>query len=463
MRFLRNARTRLMIASALFGAASIGIVLILVYWNANRIIQAETQRVVTAELAGLADSYDTLGVLGLRRAIDRRIRSLDDPEAVYLLTDAFGGVIAGNLGAWPPTIRPGTGWVELELIRSDTGAAVPISAASLRLPGGERLLVGRDGSAQNRFSRVWVQSLGLGLGVAVILSIVMAWLLSRLVFTRLAAISGTARDIIDGDLSRRIPVRNTGDEVDDLSTTLNDMLDRIHELVANLRMTTDSFSHDLRSPLTRLKSRIETLARTGLPPEVQAQEAERANAEIDHLLAIFADLTEISRADARIGRDNFETVDISALAREVADLYAPLAEDRGIDLVAEGPPARTPGNRRLLMRALVNLVENALRYAPGDSTIRITTAIDDMIDGASDGARVRLSVADAGPGVPEDALVRIFQPFVTLDAARSGGTSGLGLALVAAIARLHNGRARASNLSPGLEVTLDLPAAASGG
>lgn len=452
MALIRSARTRLVLASALLGLVAIASVLGLVYWTANRIIEAETRDVVTAELNGLADSYSDLGVLGVARAIERRIRNSPEPDAVYLLTDRFGRRIAGNLGAWPPTVAPGGGWVEIDLIRTDTDREVPISAASIELRRGERLLVGRDASARQRFERVLGQSLALALATATGLSLMTGWLLTRLVFRRVGEISETARDIVRGDLTRRIPARESGDEFDRVAETLNDMLDRIEALITSLRTTTNSLSHDLRSPLTRLRGQVEELTREDLPGEDREAVAGRALREVDHILRVFSDLTEIARAEAGIGRSEFQFLDLAELAGDVAEFYEPLALERGATIRVDGTSVRLKGHRALLSRAVSNLLENAIRFAPEGSEIRVRTR--------AEGSRAVVSVSDRGVGIAPADRDRILEPFVTLDASRSDGTTGLGLALVASVARLHDGRVGLADNAPGLVVSIEIPGSA---
>ncbi len=447
---LRNSKTRLILASSVLGAGATALVLMLFYWAAYAIFEAETREVVNAELTGLADDYQSLGVLGLGRAIERRLENADERDAVYLLTDAYGRTIAGNLQTWPPTVVPGSGWVELELFRTDGNQSVRVSAASISLQNNERLLVGRDSAGRARFERALVQAAGLAVVAAIVLSLVTGWLLSRLVFNRIADISRTADDIVSGDLGGRVPIRGSGDEFDRLSATLNAMFDRIEALIRNLRTTTDSLAHDLRSPLTRLRTHVEQLALEDLTEQERRDLALRMQSEADHLLSIFTAMTEISRAEAGLGRADFETVDLLSIAMGIAELYEPVASERNINIQTMGSAKPFLGNAPLLAQALSNLVENALRYAPSGSAIKIVLQnVDDVVS---------VCVSDRGPGIPDEYLTRAIKRFVTLDDSRADRGTGLGLALVSAIAQLHHGNLHLTNNDPGLKAEMTLAA-----
>ncbi len=449
MPFFASARTRLVVANVILSSVAIALVLALVYWTAIRLIDGETRRVVDAELKGLAESYADLGILGLARAIDRRVETSEEPDAVYLLTDRFGQPLAGNLGAWPSNVDPGSGWVEMNLIRTDKQQTVPIAAASIRLRGSERLLVGRDASAKNSFAGALWQAALLSLVAAILLSLAIGWLLTRVVFSRIGLISQTAGEIMSGNLSRRMPCGVANDEMDQLAQTLNAMLDRIEELVANLRMTTDSLSHDLRSPLTRLHAQIDQLSHKDLPENERLAVSGRALKEIDHILSVFSSLTEIARAEAGIGRSEFEVIDLAEVVDGVGTLYQPVAEERHVTIRIEGRSASVNGNRALLEQAVSNLVENALRYAPDGSDI--------LVSSYSEGNNTQVSVSDSGKGVPEADRARVLEPFMTLDPSRSDGSSGLGLALVSSVVRLHGGSVSLSDNAPGLTVRMIFP------
>ena len=450
MLFLQSARTRLVAANALISFLATVLVIGTVYWTADRIIDAETRSVVDAELKGLADSYTDQGILGLARAIDRRVESTEEPDAVYLLTDRFGQPVAGNLGAWPPTVEPGRGWVEIELIRTDSDRSVPIAAASIQLRGNERLLVGRDASARHSFAGALWQATGLSLLVALVLSMLIGWLLTNVVFNRVGEISKAAEDIMMGDLSRRMPRQAGKSELDELSKTLNSMLDKIENLVSNMRMTTDSLAHDLRSPLTRLRGHIERLSLTDLPETAREAISERAVSEINHILRVFADLTEIARAEAGIGRSEFTEIDLSDLVAGVASFYQPVAEEQGKTILTRGAKSLILGHSALLKQAISNILENALRYAPEGSEITVSVR--------SDGDDAELLIADQGVGIPAADRDRVLKPFVTLDPSRTDKSNGLGLALMASVVRMHDGTTELQDNHPGLKVIIRIPA-----
>lgn len=444
----KNSRTRLVLASMVLSTLLTATILAMVYVTANRTIASETRSVVSAELTGLADEYERRGLIGLINAIDRRLPTAADRDALYLLTGRQGTKLTGNLARWPADVVAGSGWVELQLRKGDTDEYVPISAASIRLPGGERLLVGRDALARQQFDRILFRSVALALVTAFALSLLTGWLLTRLVFSRLKDFADTADNIVSGDLSLRMPLRGTGDEFDQVAGTLNNMLDRIEELISNLRTTSNSIAHDLRSPLSRLQQRVEALSDPGKTDAEREIDLARATGEIEHVLRVLTQLTEISRAEAGLGREQFEPVSLRQLADDVVELYEPVASDQGIKLEVVGTADPIQGHRPLLSQALSNLLENAMRYAPHASAITISIR--------EDGPFTRLSVRDRGPGVPEADLPRLQMPFVTLDPARTQRNAGLGLALVAAISHMHGGAFAARNCQPGLETTLKL-------
>jgi signal transduction histidine kinase len=452
--WLRNATSRLLAAHLVLVALSTAMVLAFVYYSTRGVIEAEVREIVAADLRGLGDDYREGGVLGLSRAIDRRLAGGAWQDTVYLLADARGNRLAGNLAGWPPVVPPQSGWVELDLYRSDRDRVTTLSVAAITLPSGERLLVGHDSQAQRKFRRTLLGALGWALAAAGLLALASGWLLSRLVGRRVADVVETADEIVQGDMTRRVPVRGGGrgggDEFDRLAETLNRMLDRIQGLVGDLRMVTDGVAHDLRSPLTRLRAHLELSLEEGLDPQVARERISRALAEAEGVLRAFTALLEIARAEAGMGRDQFEAVDLNQLAADMVDLYTPAAAERSVGLVQRGEGATVPGHPQLLANAVANLVENAIAHAPVGSEVALEL---------SPAPGPALAVADRGPGIPPEARARVLERFVRLDASRGRPGAGLGLSLVGAVARLHDARLELDDNAPGLRAILRFGAA----
>jgi len=450
MALFRSATTRIVAAHFALVAMSTAVVLGGVYWSTRSLIETELRQVVQAELTGLADSYRVSGLAGLVAAIERRSSPSGSRDGVYLLTGPTGRRLAGNLLRWPDRVAPGSGWVEIELYRTDEQRHAAVSAASLRLAGGERLLVGRDAGARTEFEERLIEALVWALAIMGALSLATGWLMSRAVLGRIGEVAATAETIVSGAMGRRVPLHGTGDEFDRLAAALNAMLDRIERLVGDLRMVTDSVAHDLRSPLTRLRGHVEAALSGDLDAPARETRLARALEEADHVLRTFTGLLEIARAEAGVGRDQFERLDLGALAEDMGELFQPVAEEAGLALALDTVSAPVEGHPQLLAQAVSNLLENAVAHAPEDSTLALTVTAGP--------AGPVLEVADRGPGVPEAERARILERFVRLDASRGGSGTGLGLSLVAAVARLHGARLTLNDNAPGLRVRIAFPA-----
>lgn len=448
---LRSATTRLVAAHLLLVAASTALVLGFLYWQIGGVIDAEQRAVVEAEIAGLVDAYDRGGAAALAAAVSQRLANPPDRDAVYLLATAKGERIVGNLKRWPPTVAPGAGWTTLELYRTDRTRATEISALALQMPRGELLMVGRDVEARAAFDKTLWRALLWALGAITLLAVGTGWLLSRLVSGRIGEIDGAARAIMAGALDRRVALRGTRDEFDRLAATLNAMLDRIERLVRDLRTVTDSLAHDLRSPLGRLVRHLEAAADEEAPPEARQGRIEQALREAEGVLATATALLDISRIDAGIGAEQFTEVELGRLAADVAELYEAAAEERGLRLaVATTPGLVVRGHDQLLALAVSNLVDNALKHAPAGSAIDIAARLED--------GQPAVIVGDRGPGIPADDRTRALGRFVRLDPSRGTPGAGLGLALVAAVARMHGAEILLAENGPGLRAILRFPA-----
>lgn len=425
-------------------------------WHSRVTLHHQTVETVDAEVRGLAEQYNTGGIRTLVTVVERRSRNPDN--SVYLITTFRGEALAGNIRALPPGTLDKPGLHTLRYGTLEEGGPAAESTAVVQvfvLPGGFRLVVGRDTAERDRFLAI-VERAGWWAGLLVlVLGIGGGWLIAKRILARIDAVSDTSRRIMAGDMNERIPLHGSGDEFDRLAANLNEMLDRIARLMAAMREVSDNVAHDLRTPLARLQGRMEAALRAG--DEAAMREALEAGlADTGRLIATFNALLTIARAESGTSGTRRRPVDAGVLLREIAELYEPVAEEAGITLSAGGgESALVAGDRELLAQALANLTENAIRYGrpagarPGE--VRLSAALHE--------GRVRLTVADNGPGIPAADRERVFGRFVRLEQSRSSDGAGLGLSLVAAVAALHGGRVFLEDGEPGLRVTLELPQA----
>ena len=453
-RLFRTSTFRLsLLYVGLFGASAL-VLLAFIYWTTVRVIDSQTSDTIEAEVRVLAEQYRARGMGQLIAVIEERSGDYGDPDSVYLLADPALQPLAGNLSAWPREAAGAEdGWVEISARRaSGEEAHGTIRAHTFVLPGGFRLLVGRDPRGRSDFEGLILETLGGALGITLVLGLLGGLVMSRRMLRRVDAVRETGQRIVRGDLSRRMPVTGVGDEFDRLSITVNEMLDEIETLMTGLRTVTDSVAHDLRSPLTRLKSRLELALREGPDDEHGHRAAlERAIAETDGILRTFATLMEIARAEAGKAGIAMAPVDLRAIVGDMVELYAPLAEQKGLAIEAtldETEPVA--GHAQFLSQLVANLLDNALAYTP-EGRIGVSLA-------CGEAGTVRLIVEDSGPGIPPEERERVLQRFVRLDASRTGGGSGLGLSLVAGVASLHRATLELDQ-SPlgGLRATVTFP------
>uniref|UniRef100_UPI00333F5423 sensor histidine kinase n=1 Tax=Sandarakinorhabdus sp. TaxID=1916663 RepID=UPI00333F5423 len=335
------------------------------------------------------------------------------------------------------------------------GQPAPFMVNARPMPQGHRLLIGRSLAAEVELQKTLTTALLLALPMAMALAFLTSLLITRIITDRARDLASVVGDVTAGKLDARVavPAGPPGDAFDSMGQAFNVMLARIEALIDELRTVTDGLAHDLRSPLTRLKARIERLSHG---TSVDASDLAAVSAEAQSLLAMLDNSMEISRAEAGIGRDSFADVDLAAMITDLADMYEPLAEDAGVTLAVSAPaPVPALAHRQLLGRALANLIDNGLRYA--GSGQRIELGAD------SSAAGIRLWVADHGPGIPAGRRAEALRRFGRLDAARGPRKdgmqgAGLGLSLAGAVARLHGGTIALSDNQPGLKVTLNLPA-----
>jgi signal transduction histidine kinase len=443
---------RVVIASAVLTLAVIGLAFGAVYAGAMRNLEAETAEVVEAELRGLVERYRDGGVVELARTLNARAAADPEGDAAYLLADANGAHIAGNLAAWPASAPLDGSWTRVRLTRADDGQAVDVGARAFPVQRTYRLLVGRDMAAQRAFHAAMIDALTLALGVSILLALAAAFMLSRVVMSRIRDIDATARAFMSGDLERRVSERRGRDEFDRLAATLNAMFDRIGGLMSEMRAVTDSLAHDLRTPLTRLKTSVARAADPEAAPAQRDAALSAASEEADRVLASFSTMIDLARAESGVAKAQFERLDLSSLAKDVVELHAPLAEESGLALHLHAPsPVEVVGHVQFIGQMLSNLIDNAVKYAAAGGEVRVNVGVE--------GGEAALIVADRGPGVPAARRDEALKRFGRLDDARSEPGSGLGLSLAAVIARLHGGRLDLQDNAPGLKVVVRLPLA----
>ncbi|KAA5605972.1 HAMP domain-containing histidine kinase [Roseospira marina] len=430
-------------------------VLGLVYWTTAALIDRQTVTAINTEMAGLQDIYERGGTASLVAAIENRVTGYQGYHHIYILAPREGPSVVGNLREWPTVPPDRNGWLHFSVEAESEGRRQvwPAQARIVHLSSGLWLMVGRDMTERTGFARIMEQSLAFALGAALILGVIGGIVMSRNLLSRIDQVNRTARTILEGDLSGRVPVSGSGDEFDRLALNLNSMLDRIQKLVSAMREVTDNIAHDLRSPLNRMRSRLEiTLVGTPDPDEYR-KSLEGALEDTDAILHTFNALLSIARIEGRNATETFEPVDLTDLAAGTVELYEPVAEERGQTLTFTPPDfgkaAVVNGDRHLLTQTAANLVDNAIKYTPEGGRIRV------WVDPARDS--VRLVVADSGPGIPEEFRGAVLNRFVRLEQSRHTAGTGLGLSLVAAVADLHGARLDLLDNAPGLRVDLVFP------
>lgn len=453
VRLLQSRTFRLaLIYLCLFSTAMLALVGF-VYWYATDSLSRQIDATIDAEIRGLAEQYHQRGIRGLLAAVERRATGAAARRGLYLLVDRNFTPLAGNISRWPDERPDAEGWVtfRLEFPESEEEAAVNFGRArQFDLSGGLHLLVGNDVRERARVQNLVAETLGWGLAVILVLSLAGALLMSRRLLTRIDDINAACREIMGGHLDRRVPASARGDEFDEVAGNLNAMLDRIERLLDATKEVSDNIAHDLRSPLARLRSRLELLLLENPGLDDYREATARTLAEVDQLLKTFAALLAIAEAEAGAAQRRFAPLDLADLVGDVAELYEPLAEAEGLALRPSiAGSARIRGDRDVLFQVLSNLLDNAVKYAPKGTEIGLDLAHDDV--------EARIVVADRGAGIPPELREKVLERFFRAESSRSTEGSGLGLSLVAAAAKLHGGRIVLEDNAPGLRAVLSLP------
>ncbi|HEY5780530.1 MAG TPA: ATP-binding protein [Lysobacter sp.] len=435
----------LLLAFVLLGAG--------VYYAVSTLLLQDARELVRTDSAGLVDLYRENGGGELVEELRRRVDAPEDPDAVYMLAKPDGAVIVGTYPALP-LHRPGARWIEFtEDAQAEprrNGGDPPVVAHLQPLPDGSTLLTGLRLRSQERFLALMQRTALVALVVAATLGALIGWLTSRWVSHRLSSLDATAERVGGGELALRVPLDGSDDAFDRLARRFNGMLDRIEDLLGGVRHATDHIAHDLRTPLTRLRNRLEELRRQ---PDAAGRDVEldAAVAETDQLLQSFGALLRLARIEAQEPAQGEPELDLASLVDDAVELYLPSAADRTIDLRAQLQPCRVRGDGDQLFQLLVNLLDNAIKYAPAGSAVDVTLQ-------AVAGEAV-LHIDDRGPGIPEAERDRVFDRFQRLEAHRGSAGVGLGLSLVRAIVHRHGGHVLLLDRTPGLRVRVMLPLA----
>jgi signal transduction histidine kinase len=428
----------LLLAFAVVGGVSL--------FTFDRLVERDTVREVHVERENLLEIYRTSGSSALSDTIDDRVNDPTNWQAVYLLADPKGEVLAGHGDELPTPLWKQRGWVRFPWHKQSVSDEVLAFAQTL--PNGDLLVTGHTIGEQQHLRELIVRLGGTSLGLLSALTLLLSWLLRRGVDRALEAPLDTVDRVAAGHLQERVPERRGDDGFARLDRTLNRMLDRIHELVGGIQSSTDAIAHDLRTPLMRLKTRLE-LVRQAVRSEDNRLEMEAAVAEVDQLIATFNSLLRLARIESAEGAPS-ATVALDEVLADAVEMWQAVAETNQQEIRATIAPARIAGDRDLLFQLLSNLFDNAIKYSPAG------TRIDVVLEKSA--RDVLLSIRDHGPGIPEEQHQRVFDRFVRLEAHRGTPGSGLGLSVVRAIAIRHGAEIHIEDAAAGLRVRLRFPA-----
>ncbi len=452
--------TLLFLASFVFAASAL---FVYIYVATAGEARRRTDLEITREMHSLVATYDRAGVDAVNQSVIERAAS--ERPFLYVLMDQNQKRISGSIAESPVEKFGGQPtWTSFSVTDQDAmGHTVKHPARGLQqqMHGGPILFVGSDvGSDDAYVARVVGALQGSG-ALVILLGLAGGMLMSRNVSRAMQGLTEVVDAVRNGDLGARAQVRGTRDEFDELASGINEMLDRLERSMAGHRHAGDAIAHDLRSPLTRLRARLEVAyldveAGKGDPTQALAQALE----DTDGVLKTFAAVLSIARLQAAGTAPDPVLFDPSELAANISELYEPLCEDKGIDFAAEfTKDLQARGNREFLAQALANILDNAVKYTPAGGAIML------RVRRRSSG-EVEFSVTDTGPGVPDGDRERVVERFVRLENSRNQPGAGLGLSLVAAVAEAHGGRlelaegpGKVGDMGPGLRVALVLPRA----
>jgi signal transduction histidine kinase len=444
-RLLHTSSFRLTLAYAGLFAASVLILFGVIYWATDMYMTRSLDAAIDSGFYRLANIANVGGRGLLTKQINDRVLEMPRGPMHYLLEDQNGNVIAGNLPALAE--RKGRRYLNVDEDDARGGYQRGIRVLGAQLSSGDYLMVGIDASPREEMHEFILRAFGWASGITLALAFSGGALLSRGLLRRVETISRAARDIMSGDFSRRIPARGTDDEFDHLVISLNLMLDQIQSAMESMRQVSNDIAHDLRTPLTRLRQRLEHAQRRARSPEEWQTAAAGCISEMDSILETFGALLRITQIEGGAAAHHFGEVDLSDVLRTMVEVYEPMADEKGQSFTAQIPCGlKVRGDRELLGHMLANVIENAMKYSPSGARIGIVTTASAM--------KIEVAVTDNGPGIPENERRNVFSRFYRLESSRSTPGSGLGLSLVEAIAGLHQIGVDLADNDPGLRLTL---------
>ena len=447
IRLLRSASVRIALSYAAVFIVSTLLLVSYLWWRTANYLDQEIDAVIAADTRAIADRLRDFGLAGALATVADRVKQTADEHTIYLLADPLLNPVGGNLNAWPAEVGRDTGWYEVKLVQAGKLHATRI--LHVDLPAGFQLLVGRDVQDRVAIRALIVRGLVWAAVAALVLAAGGGLLVRRAVLRRVETINRTAGAIVQGDLGRRVPTGRSADEFDQLSGTINGMLDQIQLLIEGVRGASDAVAHDMRTPLAELRARLEALLRARPPADAAFEEIAKAIADMDRLIGVFNALLRLADIRSGVRRSGFRDVALDRILADVAEFYEPMAEEKGMTVAVTAPePMAVKGDPDLLAQAIGNLVDNAIKYTPAKGAVALELK-------KLDERTVTVTVRDNGPGIPEGERELATRQFYRGGHPEIAGT-GLGLSLVAAVARLHGGRLELADNHPGLAATLAL-------
>ncbi len=444
---LRSSTFRLAVSYMALFAGSVLLLLGFIYWSTVAFMVHKTDASIKKEISWLAELYREQGVNSLLSTVAERSRSGDREASVYAVSGPGKKVLVGNLLAIPGSGQDKKGWLNFSYGDLSSSGRVLQVRGRAHILDNHLLFVGRDVRENIALQQLIVRALLWGLVIMIALGLSSGILLSRRVLRHIELINQTTREIMAGDLSRRIPTNGSADDFDQLATNLNSMLDEIARLMAGIRHVSNNVAHDLRTPLTRLRNQLETLRDDLGNNSPHGQQVERSIADADQLLSTFSGLLRIARIEAGSLKANIKQVNLASLIQDAVELYEAVAEVKQIQINTEvNDPVTVPGDRDMLFQAVANLLDNAIKYTQQGGKVILKAAQTKQV--------AEIVVADNGPGIPAFEYDKVVQRFYRLDQSRNTSGNGLGLSLVEAVVNMHDATLIFSDNEPGLRVTI---------